>query len=185
MRRIIGGGLFLVAGAVAGLASAVSAIEIYGAGSTEAGSVWQSWDVSAVDDAHPYSLAHFLMAGRFPPATGQVREYSTRYATDGSSLSANCEYVLTAKSAPVEWWSIAAYASGLAVGSANATITSDSAIAEHDGSMKLTVSRFPASGNWLRPPVAGGFTLLYTVAVPSPSQSKGRFPVFTIERGKC
>jgi hypothetical protein len=185
MRRIIGSLLFLAAGALAGTASAVWAIELYGAGEIAPGNGWQSWNVSSVNNDHPYSIAHFLMAGRFPPASGQMREFSAQRSSDGRILSAGCDYVLAAKSTPGGWWSVAAYASGVASPPLNSIITSDTAIAEHDGSLRLTVSRVPAGGNWLRPPVSGGFVLLYTVAEPSPSQSHGVVPQFAIERGKC
>jgi hypothetical protein len=185
MTRMIGGSLFLTAGVLAGMASAVSAIELYGATPVAPDSIWQIWDVSAGGSPQPYSLAHYLIAGRFPPAAGQMREFSAQRATDGSFITAVCDYVLTAKPAPGGWWSMAAYASGRAAPPANALITSDTAIAENDGSVRLVVSRYPASGNWVRPPVAGNFTLLYTVAESSPSLSHAEIPVFTIDRGRC
>lgn len=185
MRRMIGGSLFLTAGALAGMASAVSAIELYGATPAAPGSVWQSWEVTGRSGAHPYTLAHFLMSGRFPPAAGQMREFSAQRASDGSILTAGCQYVLTAKPAPAHWWSIALSASGATAASANTIMTSETAIAEYDGTLKLTVSRSPASGNWVRPPVAGGFTVLFTVAEPSPTQPLTGPPGFTIERGAC
>jgi hypothetical protein len=185
MQRILARLMIMAAGALAGMASAVWSIELYGSGRAAPGSTWQSWDVSSDNGSHPYSMAHFLMAGRFPPAEGEMLEFSTQQASDGSALSGRCDYLLTVKQAPTGWWSIAAYAAGVTSPPFNSVITSDTIIAEHDGTVKLSVSRSPTGGNWVEPPVPGGFVLLYTVAEPAPSQSAGVVPQFTVQKAKC
>jgi hypothetical protein len=180
---IVNGSIFLVAGALAGLASAVAAIEYYSATPVEPKSPWHSWDVSPGNKVRPYALDHYLMAGRFPPSMGQMREFSAREASDGGALSGACNYVLSASAAPSSWWTVSVFTSGNP--GSNAVITADMAVIESDGSLRLTVSRSPASGNWIRPPSTGGFMLLYTIAEPSSNLARGPFPMFTIERSHC
>ena len=183
MNGIINGSIFLAAGALVGLTSAVAAIELYSATPVEPASPWMSWDVSPTSRIRPYALDHYLMAGRFPPAAGQMQEFSAKETSDGGALNGNCSYVLTAKAAPSLWWTLAAISSSSS-GSSNAVITADTAIAENDGSLRLSVSRSPNSGNWIRPPSASSFTLLYTIAESS-HVSRGPLPMFTIEAAGC
>ena len=185
MKRVIGGSLFLALGGLAGVASAVGVVEIYGASPVVPGSQWQNWNLAPTANSHPYALAHYLLAGRFPPATGQMREFSTQRSTDGGALTAVCDYVLVANPAPALWWSMTAYSSGRPDQTANSVITADTAVVESDGSLRLAVTLSPASGNWIRPPATGAFTLLYTIAEPSPSQSHLSMPSFTVDRSGC
>lgn len=185
MKGIVNGSLFLVAGVLAGLASAIAAIELYSATPVEPASPWLSWDVSPGSKVRPYALDHYLMAGRFPPAAGQMREFAAQEASDGGTLNGSCNYVLAAKAAPTLWWTMAVFAGGSSGPAPNAVITADTAVAENDGSLRLSVSRLPASGNWIRPPSTNNFTLLYTIAEPSSNLSQGPLPMFTIERSGC
>ena len=184
MQRMIVAPLILLAGALAGLASAIAGIELYAATPAAPGSPWQTWD-SGTGQGQPYALGHYLLSGRFPPAAGQMREFSSRSADDGSALNAACDYVLASKSPPPLWWSMATFAGSRAGGQSNAVITADTAIAESDGSMRLNVSRLPSGGNWIRPVASGSFALIFTVAEPSPNSPHQATPLFSIERGAC
>ncbi|MGH6854247.1 MAG: DUF1214 domain-containing protein [Aestuariivirga sp.] len=185
MYGIVNGSIAVTAGALAGLASAVAAIELYSATPVEPASPWHSWDVSADSNIRPYALDHYLMSGRFPPAAGQMREFSTNRASDGATLNGACDYVLVAKAAPATWWTLAAFSGSSSSAPSNAVITADMAVAESDGSIRLSVSRSPASGNWIRPSSSSGFTLLYTIAEPSSSRSRAPLPMFAIDRSGC
>lgn len=185
MNGILNGLLAIVAGIMAGLASAVAAIELYSATPVGPESPWASWDISADSKARPYALDHYLMAGRFPPAAGQMREFAAQTASDGSALNGTCSYILTANPAPSLWWTVSVTSSGSSGPTPNAVITADTAVTENDGALKVSVSRMPVSGNWIRPPSASDFTLLYTIAEPSSNFSRGPLPMFTIERSGC
>ena len=184
MNTIINGSIAIVAGILAGLASAVAAIELYSATPVEPESPWRSWDVSANSRIRPYALDHYLMSGRFPPAAGQMREFSTHRTSDGGTLNGACDYVLVAKAAPSSWWTLAAFSDN-SNSASNAVITADTAVAESDGSIHLSVSHSPASGNWIRSPSGSNFTLLYTVAEPSSNRARSVLPIFTVERVGC
>ena len=185
MNGFINGSIFLAAGALAGLASAVATIELYSATPVEPASPWQSWDVSPGSKIRPYALDHYLMAGRFPPAAGQMREFAAQKASDGGALNGACNYVLAAKAAPPLWWTLAAFSGSSSNAVSNTVITADTAVIESDGSIRLAVSRSPVSGNWIKPPSASSFTLLYTIAEPSSSLSREPLPMFAIERSGC
>lgn len=185
MNGLFSGLIFLLGGFLAGLGSAIAAIEFYSAVPVELGSPWQSWDISANNNARPYALDHYLMAGRFPPAAGQMREFAANTANDGNSLTGACSYMLVANPAPPLWWAIGIFSSGTSSPITNGVISADTAVIEGDGSLRLAVSRFPASGNWIRPPSATEFTLLYTIAEPSSDLFRGSTPMFTIERSGC
>ena len=58
-------------------------------------------------------------------------------------------------------------------------------VTESDGSVRVAVSRNPSSGNWIRPPESGAFTLLFTVAETAATQQPQSAPSFTIGRSKC
>lgn len=185
MNGVFSGSIFLVGGFLAGLGSAIAAIELYSATPVEPGSPWQSWDISLGNRARPYALDHYLIDGRFPPAAGQMREFAANAASDGGALNGACSYVLSAEVAPSLWWTIGIFSSGSSTLVPNAVITADTAVVESDGSLRLAVSRTASSGNWIRPPSAGGFTLLYTIAEPSSNLSRSPLPLFTIERSGC
>jgi hypothetical protein len=185
MKGILSGSIFLVAGALLGLGSAVAAIELYSATPVDPASPWVSWDVSPTSKIRPYALDHYLMAGRFPPAAGQMREFAAQRTDDGAVLSGACSYVLVAKIAPPIWWTLAAFSGNSPSKAANAVITADTAVAESDGSIHLAISQTPVSGNWIKPPPVSGFTLLYTIAEPSSNLARAALPVFAIERNGC
>ena len=185
MRNLAIGPLCLLAGGLVGLASAMMAIELYGASPARPGSPWQRWDATPSKPAYPYALDHFLLAGRLPPATGQMREFSAGRDGGGATLTARCDYVLMAEAGPRQWWSMAVVSAGGGAIAANAFIAADTTVAEHDGAVTITVSRHPAGGNWIRPTTDGGFTLLYTLAEPSPGQPAGPAPLFGIDKRGC
>lgn len=185
MNGVFSGLIFLLGGFLAGLGSAIAAIELYSSVPIEPGSPWHSWDISASNKARPYALDHYLMAGRFPPATGQMREFAARAASDGEALNGACSYILVTKTAQSLWWTMGVFGSGSTSLAPNSVITADTAIIESDGSLRLAVSRLPSSGNWIRPPSPSEFTLLYTIAEPSSNLSRGPLPMFTIERNGC
>lgn len=183
--RLVIGSAYLVAGAVVGLSSAIWAVDYYGSATADADSIWQSWDFVGRNNANPYSLAHYLISGRLPPAAGQMREFSAQRSSDGAPLDAACSYELFSDPAPDGWWSMAAYATGKTDQRSDGLITADTTINEHDGSLRVTVAPRPAGGNWVRSPGSGSFSILYTVSESSPSQVVVTSPLFTIERNGC
>ncbi|MFT3989729.1 DUF1214 domain-containing protein [Aestuariivirga sp.] len=183
MRRTFGGPIIVALGALAGLASAGAAITFLGVEPAVKGGPWDYRDIAPTDKASPYTLGHYLIGGRVPPASGQMRELQATRDNSGNTLDGDCDFILEAKQAPTLWWSIAA-TSGPAR-DPRGVISSDTAVAEADGRVVITVSRLPQTGNWLRPPSGSDYTLLYTIATPSAASSTAALPLFTITKGGC
>jgi hypothetical protein len=185
VKRVVSGTAYLALGALAGLTSALASIDSFGNYQVEKDSPWQGRDLSPSSRAHPYSLAHFLTAGRLPPATGQMLEFVAQRSNDGNVLSAECRYLLTAaKPNTPRWWSLLA-ASGSGSHENAALISSETAVTENDGSIVVAVSHQPSSGNWIQSPANGAFTLTYTMADPATVSRRRTPPAFSIKRVGC
>lgn len=184
MRTVIGSA-YLVAGAVLGLSTAIWAVDRFGSAAASADGVWRKWDFVGRNSNNPYSLAHYLISGRMPPAAGQMREFTAVRSSDGALLSAACVYDLYADPAPDSWWSMAAYSEGPAGAEAHGLITSDTTINENDGSVRVTFAPQPFGGNWARAPKTGYFYILFTISEASPSGAAVTEPLFRIERSGC
>lgn len=187
MRRVVSGSLYILVGALAGVGSALLGMDSLGSYPVGTGSPWQSWNLAPSGRAHPYALDHFLIAGRLPPATAQMREFAAQRTGGGDALVSDCRYRLvapgTAGGGP-RWWSMLA-TTGRGEPREASFLSSNGAIAESDGSIRITVSRDPAAGNWIQAPANGAFSLVYTVADPATVSKRRAPPAFSIERIGC
>jgi hypothetical protein len=139
--------VLLLVGGLLGYVSVSRAIEARG--SAVAGTTWQTWQG---EDTTPYSIAHYLGEGVLPPDAPQWRLYEARLDNQGSTLDGRCVYTLKGKMPEARWWRISAEGSGAAAEAAhNAWLQSDSAILEHDGTIRIAVSPSPRPGNWIMP----------------------------------
>ena len=167
----MGVAIALIAGSIAGVASAHWAID---RASVTAIGPWRSWTGGG-----PYTAAHYLLSGRLPPARGLDLVFEASSDSQGERLDGDCDYTLTGRRIGARWWRIAAPAGGSAV-------TSTRAIGEPDGSIRISLSREPRPGNWMRPGTSGSFTLQLTLK----SESSRRTSAAVIElpqiaRGGC
>jgi len=181
MKRLIIGPFFVAAGLIAGLGSAFVAAQSLGSLPVAAGSVWEGRDISPDSGVYPYTIAHYLLAGRLPPNTGQFIELTAERDDKGALLSASCEYVLTLPAGKTpHWWSLTVFAGTLSP--AGGTLSSQSAVSEADGSVRIAVAREPQSGNWISAPEAGRFSLLYASKAAGEDVAP---PVFAIGKRRC
>lgn len=184
MRRLVSGGVYVLAGVFAGLASAFAGFDSFGSYPVAKDSPWQAWNLAVSGRAYPYVMAHFLTDGRFPPVNDQMREFAAGRSSDGNALAADCRYVLTADGPLPHWWSLLA-TSGKGKRDDAGFISSDSAVMESDGRIRIAVSRDPASGNWIKAPPSGAYSLIYTFADPADVSKRRSLPVLTITRTGC
>ena len=113
MRQIVSAPFFIAGGALAGVASAYVAAQMLGTTAAAVDSNWKSRDISAASAVHPYTIAHFLLAGRLPPSVGQFVELSADRDAEGQPVTAACIYTLSLKAGKApHWWSLSAYAGG-------------------------------------------------------------------------
>lgn len=184
MRGLLWGALFVAGGALAGAFSAYLVIQSAGVAPVTAGSPWLSRAAGIAGTWGYYVRSHYLIAGRLPPAPGQLMEATAETASDGTALTTSCRYLLSATEPLPRWWSIAAAESGDGGNSRQATADSDTVVRESDGTVKIVASLKPQPGNWLKAPDARHFTLLYS-AIPAGGQRQAAPPPFTIVKEGC
>ena len=113
-----------------------------------------------------------------------MREFAAQRSDDGNVLAADCRYVLTTGTAAPRWWSLVT-TSGKAGRNDASFLSSDTAIGDSAGGFTVTVSRAPASGNWLQAPAIGAFTLIYTIADPATVAKRRTLATLAIIRTGC
>jgi hypothetical protein len=174
----------MLLGALGGYLSATAAIGSFGASLAAAGSQWQHWDISLAAPAHPYAVAHYLLAGRFPPPSGQIVEFTADRDSDGNPIDGDCVYTVTGKPVASRWWSIAIPQSG---SDTNPVITAEAAVLDANGLLTVTMSRYPVPGNWLKPATGSNYSLIYAVSASEAASeaSAGGPPPFTVKQTEC
>jgi hypothetical protein len=182
MRRFIWASTYVAGGLAAGCLSAFLMIQHAGRAPVSEAGAWQTRPPALSGTAAFYARAHYLLAGRLPPAPGHILEATAETDDQGQPLSAGCTYRLTAQEPLPGWWSLAAVAAGALDGSLQAAATSSSVMRAADGSLSLMASRLPASGNWLKLPERRRLILLYTALSPEPAVTA---PPFAITREGC
>ncbi len=182
MRRFTWATTYTAGGVAAGCLSALLMIQHAGIAPVATGSAWQSRTAALSGPQAFYARAHYLLAGRLPPAPGQILEASAETDDEGQPLSAGCTYRLAAREPLPAWWSLAAVAGGTPDGSLQAAVSSDSVIRAADGSLSLAAARLPAPGNWLKLPERRKLSLLYTALSPDTAVTS---PPFAITRESC
>ncbi len=144
---LIGGGL--------GLVTAARAIDTGVAGISTTYGQWLTWPSAGRQDEDPYTRAHFLLDGRLPISTFEATEFETAVDAAGKPLEASCTYVLEGPLPPSRWWSL--WTEPGPEGSAG--ITSQAAVLEPDGTIRVMLSPSPQPGNWVK--TAGGGYRVY------------------------
>jgi hypothetical protein len=185
LKHVLGGSIYLAVGALVGLVSAVLAVDSLSSTPVRKGSNWEIWDASGTSRKAFYATAHYLLGGRLPPAPGQMLEMTAERDSDGQDIAASCTYVVSGKISGLAWWSLATTTSNSATPHVSAILTSDSSILESDGTLVITVSASPRPGNWLRPPEARKFALLFTAASDTGTGKRNTLPDLTISRSAC
>lgn len=188
MKNYLGAPIFLAAGVLLGVISALVGAESFGTDVVRADSPWQRRDTSTTSSAYPYAIAHYLLDGRLPPAEGQFVELFAIADADGSRFRPECDTNLTLPDGRrPRWWSVAAFAAGDANLSAQAVMSGETAIAEANGDIRITVSGRPRPGNWIKAPNARSYVLIYTVAAEGGmvTGSPRDVPLFSIKQGGC
>jgi hypothetical protein len=185
VKRALGGTLYMVAGGLIGIATAIVSVDYLGSSPLTPGSNWRSFGVAADSPAAFYANAHYLLGGRLPPAPGQQQEMTASRDSDGNLLSAGCNYLVTGDEWNHVWWSIATASEAGVMPRVETMLTGDSVVYEADGSLRITVSAGPATGNWIRPPSARNFILIFTAAGESGLSRQEPLPDLTVSKGDC
>ncbi len=182
MREFFRGVFYLIIGALGGYLSATAAIGNFGASPAAAGSQWQHRDVAPASAAHPYAVANYLLAGRFPPPSRQIVEFTTDRDKDGNPIAGNCVYTVTGEPPESRWWSIAIPQSAAG---GNPVVTSEAAVLDANGLLTVTISRYPVPGNWLKPAADDRYSLIYAVWESGAPSETAAPPPFIVKRTEC
>ncbi|WP_373503896.1 DUF1214 domain-containing protein [Aestuariivirga sp.] len=184
MRGLIAAFTYIAAGAAVGCFSAYALIQSSGVEHLQSGTPWISRGLGLAGPWNYHARAHYLIAGRLPPAPGQLTEATAETDDDNQPLTSSCRYRLTATSPLPRWWSLAVAESASANATVQATADSDNVIREADGSLSIVASVSPEPGNWLKTPVARRLTVIYS-AVPANNQKFTSPPPFDVKREAC
>jgi len=182
MRRFIWASTYAAGGLAAGCLSAFLMIQNAGLEPVVAGGPWQSRQAALSGPSAFYARAHYMLAGRVPPAPGQIIEAAAETDDGGQPLRVTCTYRLTAQEPLPAWWSLSTEAGGAADAGMQAAAESNTVIRAADGSLTIMASAPPAPGNWLKLPEQRRISLLYTALSPAPAVTAAPF---TITREGC
>jgi hypothetical protein len=177
--------LILLCGLLAGWGSAYYAIDAFGSTKMGGKSDWRKWDLAAVPTSNPYALAHFLLGGQVPPAQSLFQVFTTNRDDDGKALNAECTYMVSADDFDARWWALSIEPANTAENSSTSVATANEVLRSGDGSFGIAVSRFPISGNWVRPTTTGEMTLRLVVSNDNASQDQAVLTLPTVQKLGC
>lgn len=159
LSSFIKAGGILFCGVVLGIVTAQWSIEKTATAMMAGGSPWKSWFSGTASIRDPYVNAHYLMAGRLPPALGQELLFEAVHDDDGVGLDAACDYVVQGSRFSARWWQLALTDEQTNQPS-SITFTSSHFVGEPDGTMRIAISRRPKTGNWINPGDVSRFALV-------------------------
>jgi hypothetical protein len=170
---LIGGGL--------GLATATRSIDGGFAGISSEHGQWVTWPAAGRKDEDPYTRAHFVLDGRLPVSAFEAAEFETASDSTGATLDADCTYILEGRLPPSRWWSVWT-APAAAPGDG---VTSQAAVLEPDGGLRVAFSRAAQPGNWIRLSADADrfrvFLRLYASGAPGRGGAAASLPVLRLE----
>jgi len=156
--------VFLIVGLTVGIGSARWLIARSASAVPISVGAWKTW---ADDDGQvangPYGAAHYLLTGRLPPPTNQIKIYETDEDDDGARLDGGCIYTVSGPAEGARWWEIAILdplSGPLFDDNARVnTAASTQIIGNADGSFSVTIARDPMPGNWISPGALSRYSL--------------------------
>ncbi len=172
----------MLAGSIAGVASAVFALNSLGlsAGNTPNG--WQEWNLAEHSATLPYALGHFLAAGQLPPAKSS-RQFVRRVDDAGKGLAGDCATNIAGAMPVARWWTLSAAAGDGTAGQERGVLSAGQALLEANGQLRAVIATEPQPANWLAPPSGGSYMLVLTLHEPASAITAAALPGVT--RSAC
>jgi hypothetical protein len=143
---------FILAGIGLGMLSAWYMIDHGTALTTAHAGPWQSWINSGVVDADPYTRANTARSGRLPMTTSNALYFSAREDSEGDTLNASCDYLVSGKSLDSDWWSFAVYRpDGRPIRNAShrTSFNSTDVLRQANGGYQIALAPRARPGNWI------------------------------------
>ncbi len=169
----------ILAGLVLGLVSAQTMMQR--AADAQGGIVgnWHSVHIDADSSTGFYAASSFLRKGQLPPPRG-ARFYTRNLDDDGNALRGGCVVSIEGKMPEVRWWSLK-----MQTTSGTASLDAGEALRESDGSLLVSISRAPSSGNWLKAPSDGAYDLSLVIFDPIQPSKEAAPPLPVVKRLWC
>lgn len=143
--------LTTAAGVAAGLLLTLWAVTGAGPGAIHAGP-WVAWPRAGAPDADPYTRAILARRGDLPLGLGEGVAFFAREDSAGHPLAGLCTYRVAGPMPSARAWSLSVHGPGgdlLPNPSGRHALTSAEAVRGEPGRIAITLSAFPAAGNWL------------------------------------
>jgi hypothetical protein len=167
----------ILAGLVAGLASAHWAMSFQPERAARGGTLWRMTDAGE-PRIDPYALAAALSEFHLPPP--QSLEFIATRDQEGRTLYGDCTYRLILPASKARWWTAQLMPPGERTLAASHTV-----IAEPSGAVELAIARQARPGNWLAPSEAAPFRVILTLAAPPRGQAGEPVALPDIARIAC
>lgn len=140
---------------------------------------WHSVRIAGDSSSGFYAAASFLRKGQLPPPRG-ARFYTRNLDDDGNALRGGCVVSIEGRMPSVRWWSIKTQTS-----SGDAALDVGEALREADGSLVISISHAPSSGNWLKTPGDGAYDLDLVIFDPVQVSKDAAPPLPAVKRLWC
>jgi hypothetical protein len=181
MRKLAIAGIALIVGVAGGYATATNNLNTAGQRTVPGSALWQELDPTEEPGMLPYSTGRFLADRQLPPPVS-LHQYFRSHDEDGNRLRGDCAYVLEGIVPPARWWTIAATDGSWRTLAESSVAVSGQTFLNKDGSMRLTLSPFPVSGNWLKVP---NETYQLVIALHDVADETENLILPTIRKGRC
>lgn len=152
---------------------------------------WTAFPHAGADEIDPYTIARAVAEGTVPLGATEGLSFEAVTDSQGTGLSANCQYRIEGATPPSKLWTLASYgANGKpappAPGGSSSTY-SNALLHFPDGSFLISVATSPQPGNWLSVAGDGSMRLVLRLYdTPITSSAGGEPPVMPqIIRGTC
>ncbi|MGN6464871.1 MAG: DUF1214 domain-containing protein [Rhizobiaceae bacterium] len=128
---------------------------------------WKAYPDFGTPDASPYAKAAVAQGGELPLGLAEGLAFEASDDSSGAALMRNCSYRITGDVPTARFWTLYATDGSMtplpSTGIREAALQSGAVLHEADGSVIVTASPRPASGNWL--PLAGSGRLMLILAL--------------------
>jgi hypothetical protein len=152
---------------------------------------WTSWPQAGSREADPYARSIATRRAEIPLAIGEGLALKATADAAGRPLDSGCTYRVGTVTPQARLWTLTLYDRGgalVATDLERSGFTSAEVLRAPDGGFTIALSRELHSGNWLKLPAAGPFTLvlrLYDTPAALGTGAVDARALPTIERVEC
>ncbi len=123
------------------------------------------WTVNPIEgtpEADPYAKARFAREGKLALGAAEGVQFVTARDTDGQLLRGSCDYIVSGSLPTARFWTLYAVEADASAPPQRA-LQSLALLRQSGGAFAISLSRYPAPGNWLRIETAGPYRLVLSI----------------------